>query len=221
MSNYNNNNNNQYGENRGYDNQQYDNQSGYNNQQQYDNQSGYNQQQQQYGNQPGYGNQDQYSENRGYENQSQYGENRGFDEQQQGEEGERGFLSNVGNYSYKDETYTDKHGVVHNKIDKSHVVVQGLGVAAAGGLAYTAYQKYAHKDDTPQQQQQYQQELQQSKGNFFVDEDGSIDKSHAAIAGVGVVAAGLLAKKLYDNFEERNLPEEKHGKHRDNNDYKY
>ncbi|KAJ2883659.1 hypothetical protein H4R27_002629 [Coemansia aciculifera] len=212
MSNYNNNN--QYGENRGYDNQQ-----------QYGNQSGYNNNQQQYGNQPGYANQDQYGENRGYDNQNQnqnqYGENRGFDEQQQGEDGERGFLGNVANYSYKDETYTDKHGVVHNKIDKSHVVVQGLGVAAAGGLAYTAYQKLAHKDDTPEQQQQQQQELQQSKGNFFIDEDGSVDKSHAALAGVGVVAAGLLAKKLYDNFEERNLPEEKHGKHRDNNDYKY
>ncbi|KAJ2058023.1 hypothetical protein GGI17_005298 [Coemansia sp. S146] len=213
MSNYNNNN--QYDENRGYDNQQYGNQSGYNNNQQ------------QYGNQPGYANQDQYGENRGYDNQNQnqYGENRGFDEQQQGEDGERGFFGNAGqsitNYSYKDETYTDKHGVVHNKIDKSHVVVQGLGVAAAGGLAYTAYQKFAHKDDTPEQQQQQQQELQQSKGNFFIDEDGSVDKSHAALAGVGVVAAGLLAKKLYDNFEERNLPEEKHGKHRDNNDYKY
>ncbi|KAJ2412114.1 hypothetical protein GGI10_003879 [Coemansia sp. RSA 2530] len=75
-------------------------------------------------------------------------------------------------------------------------------------------------------QQQQQQQLEgegDGDGNFFVNEDGSIRKTHAALAGIGVVGAGLLAKKLYDNFEERNLPEEKHGKHHDNksHDYKY
>ncbi|KAJ2744590.1 hypothetical protein GGI20_002843 [Coemansia sp. BCRC 34301] len=201
----------QYGENQGYDNQQYGNNQGYDNNQGYN--QGYNQQQQQqYGNQPGYENQDQYGENRGFDNQQQYGE-----------DGERGFFGNAGqsisNFTYKDETYTDKHGVVHNKIDKSHVLVEGLGVAAVGGLAYTAYQKFSHRDDDPEQQQQQQQE--QGEGNFFKNEDGSIRKTHAALAGIGAVSAGLLAKKLYDNFEERNLPED-NGKHHDkNHDYKY
>ncbi|KAJ2792156.1 hypothetical protein GGI18_000623 [Coemansia linderi] len=202
----------QYGENNSFD--QYGESNNYDNQQQ-----GYNNQQQGYGNQPGYDNQDQYSENRGYGGQ------------QQGDDGERGFLGKTGqaisNYTYKDETYTDKHGVVHNKIDKSHVLVEGLGVAAVGGLAYTAYQKFANRDDDPEQQQQQQQQQLEGEGdgdgNFFVNEDGSIRKTHAALAGIGVVGAGLLAKKLYDNFEERNLPEEKHGKHHDNksHDYKY
>ncbi|KAJ2813524.1 hypothetical protein FBU31_005494 [Coemansia sp. 'formosensis'] len=194
MSDYNQN---QYGENRGYDNQnQYGENRGYDNQQQH-------------GNQPGYG------------NQNQYGENRGFDEQQQGEDGERGFFGNAGqaisNYTYKDKTYTDKHGVEHNKIDKSHAVIEGLGVAAVGGLAYTAYEKFAHKDDTPEQQQQ----RTEGEGNFFKNEDGSIRKTHAALAGIGAVGAGLLAKKIYDNFEERNLPEENHSKHHERNNDRY
>ncbi|KAJ2880584.1 hypothetical protein GGI21_000027 [Coemansia aciculifera] len=180
----------QYGENQGYD-------EGYNNNQR-----------QEYGNQP----RNDYNERR------EYGEERGFDNQQQqqyGEEGERGFFGNAGqaisNFTYKDETYVDKHGVTHNKVDKSHVIVEGLGVAAVGGLAYTAYEKFEHRNDGPEQRQQQEQ----GEGNFFRNEDGSIRKTHAAIAGIGAVGAGLLAKKLYDEFEERDVPKE-HGKHHEN-----
>ncbi|KAJ2493622.1 hypothetical protein IWW37_000488 [Coemansia sp. RSA 2050] len=214
----------QYGESNSFD-QQYGESNSYDGQQQ-----GYGNNQQGYGNnQQGYGNnQPRYDNQPGYDNQDQYSENRGYGGQQQGDDGERGFLDKTGqaisNYTYKDETYTDKHGVVHNKIDKSHVLVEGLGVAAVGGLAYTAYQKFANRDEDPEQQQQQQQQMENegdNDGNFFVNEDGSIRKTHAALAGIGVVGAGLLAKKLYDNYEERNLPEEKHGKHHDNKNHDY
>ncbi|KAJ2002573.1 hypothetical protein H4R26_003541 [Coemansia thaxteri] len=162
---------------------------------------------------------EQYDENRGYDGQQgeNYSENRGYDGQQ-GEDGERGFFSNTGKaisgYTYKDETYTDNAGVVHNKVDKSHVVMEGLGVAAVGGLAYTAYKKFENKNETPEQKYE---EAQHQEANFFKNEDGTIRKTHAALAGIAAVGAGLLGKKLYDDFEEREDKKEERREHHNYN----
>ncbi|KAJ1854061.1 hypothetical protein LPJ73_002534 [Coemansia sp. RSA 2703] len=46
--------------------------------------------------------------------------------------------------------------------------------------------------------------------NYFTDNDGSVDKSHVALAGGGALALGFASKKLYEHFtkDENGRPQE-------------
>lgn len=168
--------------------------------------------------------QGQYQGQNQYQNQYQGGESRGFDNfQEGGEDSERGFMSDAGNavsgYFHKDETYVDSQGVQHNKMDKSHMVIGGLALGAAGAAAYTGYEKFSHREDGEGNvENKYEHGIvnpetgekvpDEERSNWFKKEDGTWDKSHVALAGIGAVAAAALGKKVYDEFEEHEIPKE-------------
>ncbi|KAJ1953594.1 hypothetical protein EC988_002904 [Linderina pennispora] len=146
MSDYNN-------QNQGYGNQGYNNQGnqGYGNQ-------GYNNQ----GNQ-GYGNQGHHSQGQGHHNQGNQGyrQDEGYN-QDDNEDGQRGFFGNVAEktsdfFHKEDETYV-KDGEVHQKIDKSNVLLAGLAVAGAAYAAKKGYDKYEDK--------KRQEELDQAQASY-------------------------------------------------------
>ncbi|KAI9506317.1 hypothetical protein GGI25_002309 [Coemansia spiralis] len=98
-------------------------------------------------------------------------------------------------------------------VDKSNVFLTGVAGTVAAAYGYHKYKEHKEEEESERQDQyqhqqgQYPQDSQGQEPNafkkFFTNDDGSVDKSHAFLAGAAAIGAAAIARHGYKEYQER------------------
>ncbi|KAJ2289353.1 hypothetical protein IWW55_006308, partial [Coemansia sp. RSA 2706] len=138
-----------------------------------------------------------------------------YDHYQEGEEEEeKPYVEENDSNSVK-QFFMDSDG----SLNKSRIAAATAVLAGSGFAIKKAYDHYNQEDTEGEPQHHEEDEAPGRFKQFFTDEDGSVDKSHVAMATALFGGLALAGKKFYDKRQERQNDQYQHDQYQQGGNY--